>query len=411
MKILENIPKDFDHEAYLKYNPDLISKGINTEALAKQHYLVFGHQEQRIYREHILIENIDKDFDYVFYAEEYPDTRSYFQSVVNISQIQKLYHHYYNYGKYEGRFKNQLEKNNYLVDADTVLSSGIKSDDLHYIDNKLESICLLTTDQEILNGSYQRFIKRLLDNTKSLKEYKTIDFNIIINNFSNQSIEVTDLNKIFNNVEIIDLDLDKSEDCYIKHVYNSIKIPKYGLKSGPNTSFFRTIRWCQKYNTSLFLETDCILSPKWLTKIINYTKYANGFLISGAMYDGLVLTKADSPMRTHINGGTALYATSNKILQELIIMLGEFIEKQVVNNIPGLAYDYALKLLIDHNVNNTLNEPLEKDIWQFIHRNYLHCKAIINCSSPTDSLIDEKTLYTKYQYAILHKKQNHEIRN
>lgn len=407
MSDTHTIPNDFDYQLYLKYNPDLIQHGITTEEQAVLHYLTHGRAEKRSYKNHNLIEDIDSNFDPIFYLNEYPETQTYFHSVPNISQKQKLYHHYINYGRHEGRFRNGIEKYKSFIDTSHSILNNISSNDLCYINNKLESICLLVTEQEILNKSYRVFIDQLIFNTKNLKEYQSIDFNIITNNLSKTNIKQIHnnrLNKIFKNIQIINLELNEDEDCYIKKRNDNIAIPKYGLKSGPNIAFFKTIKLCKKYNTTLLLETDCILSPNWLTKLINYTKSANGFLVSGAMYDGKVFAKTSSQMKTHINGGTALYATGSNILQELIELLARLMEKQIAHNIPGLAYDYALKLLIDTNFDNSFNKPQETDIWQFIHRNYLHCKAIINCSSPLDAGMNVEELYNKYQYAILHKK-------
>lgn len=350
-------------------------------------------------------EHTDSNFDPEFYLNEYPETKTYYQFTQNISQTEKLYHHYIHYGRHEGRFKNKTEKYKH-TNLDILKYVGL--DDIKYISNKLECICLLVTDKEISNGSYNKFIEMLLTNTEQSDLYEDINFYIVANNLSNKNIEQINQynpNKVFKNIKTINLEIDKSEDCYIKNRNDSIIIPRYGLKSGPNIAFFKTIELCQKYNTTLLLETDCILSPDWLIKLINYTRYANGFLISGAMYDGTVFVKANSQMKTHINGGTGLYATGDKVLQQLIVILAQCMEKQIADNIPGLAYDYALKLLIDNNLDLSMDKsPKEKDIWQFIHRNYLHCKAIINCSCSVDAAMNPKELYDKYEYAVLHKK-------
>jgi hypothetical protein len=110
-------------------------------------------------------------------------------------------------------------------------------------------------------------------------------------------------------------------------------------------------------------------------------------------------------MMNHINGGTALYATGHPALQNLIEMFSVFLVKQIANNMPGLAYDYALKLLIDHNLNNNYNNEEEYLIWQFINRNYLPTKLIVNYSTPIDSKIDNQEIQKKHNYAILHKKE------
>lgn len=45
-----NIPEDFDWEFYLASHPDLVKAGINTEKLAKYHYITYGKKENRIYK-------------------------------------------------------------------------------------------------------------------------------------------------------------------------------------------------------------------------------------------------------------------------------------------------------------------------------------------------------------------------
>lgn len=44
------IPKDFDHQFYIEYHPDLQQAGIDNENKAKQHYLLFGLKENRPYK-------------------------------------------------------------------------------------------------------------------------------------------------------------------------------------------------------------------------------------------------------------------------------------------------------------------------------------------------------------------------
>ena len=150
------------------------------------------------------------------------------------------------------------------------------------------------------------------------------------------------------------------------------------------------------------LETDCLLSDNWLENIYLYTKYANGFLISGAIYDGSTPVKAASSMMNHINGGTGLYATGHPVLQKVISLCEDFLKKQVSDQMPGLAYDYALKLFIDLGLDHNYMSKIDREIWQFIYRNYLPCKLIINCSTDKRSLSTINLLQTKYNYSVLH---------
>jgi len=401
------IPSDFDYSTYLKLNPDLQQKGISTEDLAKKHYLLFGIHENRTYKKQSIIHgNIDLDFDAAFYISEYPDVAEYYKHTQNISQYEKLFHHYIHFGKKEGRFKNKIEQDKSLINIDESILELIQSNDLICPQNNLECVCLLTTEKEFKNGKFKKFILHLINQTKSTDISKNIDFKIIFNRKNkNQSIVLTKLKNIFKNIDIISLDLSKKEDIYTNKIQTIEKLPKYGLKSGPNHMFFHAMNQHHQYNTTLLLETDCILGENWLNNLYYYTKYANGFLVSGAIYDGTVFTKAGSAMMNHINGGTALYATNNTILQKTIKILSKFLEQQIIHSMPGLAYDYALKLLIDQKINNSYNNQPEREVWQFINRNYLPCKLIINCSTDNNSQTNINNLIKKYNYSILHIKE------
>lgn len=401
------IPLDFDYQLYLKYNPDLGEKGINNEELARKHFLLFGRHESRIYKKESLINgSIDIDFDPIFYISEYPDVASYYQNAINIPQNEKLFHHYINYGKKEGRFKNKIQQEKSLIDINHSILEIIQTQDLLCPTNNLECVCLLTTQKEISSNKFKNFVLQIIDQTEKNSITKNIDFRIILNKKKkNQSLNISKLKNIFCNIDVVDLNLSSSEDIYIDKLKESEQLPKYGLKSGPNHMFFRTIEQNKNYNTTLLLETDCLLKNNWLNNLYHYTKYANGFLVSGAIYDGTIFTKAGSAMMNHINGGTALYATGNHILQKITILLAKFLEQQIQHNMPGLAYDYALKLLIDHNINSSHNSPKEREIWQFINRNYLPCKLIINCSTDLDSILNIDHLIKKYNYSVLHIKK------
>lgn len=396
------LPKDFDYKIYLQLNPDLTSRKIKNKKAAINHFLLMGRHENRSYKIAKLID-VDKDFDENFYLNEYPDVKEYYKDATSIPMKEKLFHHYINYGKYEGRFKNQKEQESLFIDVDQIIDNRNYEIDLINPKNKLESICLLVSDKEIIDGRFNKFLDNLILNTKVSSISKSIDFNIFINK-KYDKINIKSINTIFKKINIIDLDLKKDEDIYLDKPLKSTVLPKYGLKSGPNIVFFKTIDYCYKYNTVLLLETDCIFSYDWLTRIHNYTKYANGFLISGATYDGNVSAKAGSAMMTHINGGTALYSTNNPVLIQLIKILGVFMINQIKINTPGLAYDYGLKLLIDNKLNDSVPGSPSKKFWQFVSRNYLPNKLILNCSTSLDHNIDSEKMYEKYEYAIMHKK-------
>lgn len=410
----ELLPNDFDWKYYIEKNQDLAFAGINNEQAAATHYLMYGQYEERIIsknqndRLNNVVLNLDEcpDFDPEFYLSEYPDVISYYANAKNIPQKEKSLHHYINFGKTEGRFKNKHDQEKSFINIIKKISDTVNLKDLICPTNILECICLLTTDKEIDGLQYQKFIDRIVSNTKKNKITQKVDFKIITNKKPKTNLDLSKLQNIFANVELINLDLPNKEDVYISRLSADQELPKYGLKSGPNIAFLNTIKKMSTYNTTLLLETDCFLRYNWINNIYNYIKYANGFLVSGAPYDGRVFTKAGSAMMNHINGGTAIYATGNELLQKIIDLLFIFLQEQVANSMPGLAYDYAFKLMIDNNINNSYNKIEEKEIWQFIHRNYLSCKLIVNCSTPMDKHLDKNELMIKYNYSILHQKDN-----
>ena len=399
------IPSDFIYITYLNLNPDLKQHGILTEENAIRHYIVYGKKEHRFYKYEKLHDGtVDSDFDAEFYLSEYPDVASYCHGMTNVEEKEKLFHHYIHYGKYEGRFKNSQQ---YLQSINLInlnISTFIDAKTLIAPQNELQAICLLTTDKEIENKQLEKFLDQIIKYTNKSTFTQNIYFNIIVNNQYKhfESNQINDLKKIFKQVNIIDLKLTEEADIYVNKETDIQKVPEYGLKSGPNISFFKTIQLSSIYNTILCLETDCLLSDNWLENIYLYTKYANGFLISGAIYDGSTPVKAASSMMNHINGGTGLYATGHPVLQKVISLCEDFLKKQVSDQMPGLAYDYALKLFIDLGLDHNYMSKIDREIWQFIYRNYLPCKLIINCSTDKRSLSTINLLQTKYNYSVLH---------
>ena len=272
--------------------------------------------------------------------------------------------------------------------------------------NKLECVSLLTTDLEIENKKLDQIIYSIIENTK-IEDAIGIDLNIIVNKQvcidKKINHQINYLKKIFNNVLIINLNLDEKEDIYIKtsaEKESIEKIPDHGFKSGPNLVFFRTIKICSKYNTTLLLETDCFLFENWLKRIKNYVENANGFWISGSLYDGDIYGKSNSILMTHINGGTGLYATGCPSFQQFIAQSEYYLIEKIKQGINTLAYDCAIKMFIDENIDKR-NEDLP--MWKFISRNYLPNKLIGNYSIEKKPKSIEE-IQRKFNFAILHKK-------
>lgn len=392
--INKKLPEDFDPHTYLELNPDIVNLLIDKN-LILQHYVNFGIIQNRRYKK--LIE-VDPFFDEHFYLAEYPDVLSYNKDK-KFSLKERLFHHYYFYGKKEGRYKNLKEKYSSLINFKNLINKTNHKLDLEHFKNNLECVCLLTTDKEIADGRFDKFIEHLLLNTKKTSK---INFKVVVNNNSHKP-NIKKLKLIFDKVSVSYLNLSKKDDIYTNKIPK--KIPKYGLKSGPNIMFFKTIEMCRQYNTTLMLEVDCILNKNWIKNICCYVKNSNGFLISGAINDNNIALAPNSINLNHINGGTALYATGSNVLQKLVEILALFIEDQTKNkNNISLAYDCALKILIDNGISISNIQTEIRDFWKFINRNYLFNNFIFNYSLPQDSNIDIDLINKKYNYAILHKK-------
>jgi hypothetical protein len=286
------------------------------------------------------------------------------------------------------------------------LIDSLNLDEIKSEPNKLECVCINFISKE--KNQYEIFLNQLKNKTnKNLS--KDLSFIIITNNFVPE--ENIDLKEMFKEVKIYNLNLTEHEDLYIPFKIekryieeNKDNIPAYGIKSGPNLMFFKSMELSKEYDTTLLLETDCILSNDWLEKIKNYVENSNEFWISGALYDGEQFS-TDPTMLTHING-VALYATGKKNFQIFMQHFEQdFLES--VKQTPNLAYDWAFRCFINENIKN------KKDhfFWKFINRNYVANKFIFNFSLSFDENFDENKIMNLYNYAILHKKQRLPVDN
>jgi hypothetical protein len=303
----------------------------------------------------------------------------------------------------EGRYKNKQQKNIRKTEKFSI-SQIIPFSSLKYTPNQLECVALLVTDIEIEKGHYIEFINRLLNHTNK-QEAKRVDFKIIINKIGDyNSIDINNLRELFRSAEIINLNLSPEDDLYIRDNRKLENTPAHGRKSGPNVMFYRAMKICKKYNTTLLLETDCFFRTSWLQKLKDFINHSNGFWISGAIYDGAVPTKAESELSTHINGGVGLYATGNEIFQLLIDKSELFLIEEIKNGLVGLAYDVSIKMYIDHVINTNISKNEDILVAKFINRQYLPNKIIGNFSTPKDTIISLEQISEAYNYYIIHKK-------
>lgn len=276
--------------------------------------------------------------------------------------------------------------------------------DFHTKNNKLEAVVLLTTSKEINNGSFSKFINILLNVTHV---QSNIDFVISINNNKHDSIEsdAAKLKSCFKNIYYYNININPSDDIYT--LDKTFKpVPKYGLSSGPNLLFIKTMKQLQKYDTVLTLETDCILYENWLNTLINYVEYCGDFIISGSTYDGnTVMNSNDMIQYLHING-VALYKTESNVFQFLLNCLDDYILKTVSQSYVVNSYDCAIYILIFDKIKTS--KSIEEHIfWKVLYRYITKTTFIINASLKEDANIPESIFLERFpKCVILHKKSS-----
>jgi hypothetical protein len=278
-------------------------------------------------------------------------------------------------------------------------------DELRTVSNKLECILLLLSEHEINNHLFEHFLEQI-DRSMSHKNNRSlatkIDMKILINT-KIKNLDITTLNKYFKSVEIIYSNIPAKLDFYETSINAYKNYRQYGMKSGPNYMFFEAFKYLSKYNTTLFLECDCILRNDWLKKIYQYTEYAGGFWISGGCYGVPNSENLYSTLNTHINGGVALYATGNNFLLRFLQHCDKLFPYFLALD-PTLAYDYYIRLLID-----IYSQTRDNDNIRFINRQYLINNLILNYS--THTLDKANHNLSKYDYAIAHIKPHGYTKN
>lgn len=352
----------------------------------------------------------DENFDHRLYIDKNPDLIDRYYNTPwakenKISEKQKAYHHYLLHGS---MLMGSSKKN---LSNERVLSGEVNRNIKAIVDslpnkvekrsglNRLECVCLNMTHKE--RKEYEEFVSRISKNTDP-EVSRRIDFVIVINN-DEFDPDTRVLRRLFKSVRKISLNMLAEDDVYVRpggesKYLEKNSVPKYGLKSGPNLMFLKTMDLLKKYDTSLLIETDCHLGKDWLGALERYALGSNGFWISGATYDGGVYTKAGTANLCHLNG-VALYATGHRGFQALIGHLDSFIVEYVAL-MPHLAYDFAIKLMVDFGVDN----GADHGFWVFVNRNCVVNKHIFNFSSQDDKDLDEEEIRMMYNYSVLHKK-------
>jgi hypothetical protein len=282
---------------------------------------------------------------------------------------------------------------------------------------KLEAVVILTTIKEIDDGRFNDFIINQLSNCYSTK----LDLIIIINNSSHTTNIlpiITNILEKFRTIETYYVEIPPEDDIYASFDKTRKYIPELGLSSGPNILFFSAIEFCEKYNTVLMLETDCILKEDCFRKLDKLVEYSGDFLIIGSSYAGNQKIHFDNTLFHHING-VALYKTGDEDFKTLIKNVKSYIIAKVkLYDKTVFSYDFSITDFLIKSLSNIVEPPKANGVkhkvetndyeffyWKHIYRKLLKTNLILDYSPVFDkdtTISDIENIYP--QFAILHKK-------
>lgn len=272
--------------------------------------------------------------------------------------------------------------------------------------NKLECLALLMTAQEVKDGQYEHFINALKDSMRFYKNRfvaRKIHFRIIRNKKTKENIDISYLKRIFKTVDIIYLDIPEKYNHYNSR--DNTKDQKYGNQSGPLYSFFSIFkdRHLEQFNTTLFLECDCLLLPNWLDRINKYCNHSGSFLISGSQYDGHNFMRYYDINSQHMNGGICLYATSSDILNKYMDYCFDSVPLYVKHISKNMPYDYTIYYVLENNYDYDLTN---REIFKFLKKNFVPNTIMCNYANnmSEDINISIENVIAKHNPCIIHKK-------
>jgi hypothetical protein len=184
-----------------------------------------------------------------------------------------------------------------------------------------------------------------------------------------QLISLFNIDSLFLETEVEFLCIPKQDDIYIKHGAELTgKTPRLGLKSGPNTQFFKTIARLRSCGYTFLNETDVFpLTPNWLINLSSSLRRGHDWVL-GSPYCGNTVLGAD--IISHINGA-AVYATGNSEFQSFYENYWEPGVAHMCKEYPDTAYDIWLSRL-QHNFS------VKPSLWSSQHPSFqkLFTKAI-----------------------------------
>jgi hypothetical protein len=150
-------------------------------------------------------------------------------------------------------------------------------------------------------------------------------------------IKLFRIDSLFSSIEITFLCISDDEDIYVKHGQAwPNKIPRLGLKSGPNLQFFHSLRLARSHKFSFLNETDVFpLRTDWLTQLSSTLRVGQDWVL-GSNYRGDTILGLD--IVNHINGA-AVYATGLKEFQSFCDLYWEPGVEEMCKVQPDTAYD------------------------------------------------------------------------
>ena len=208
--------------------------------------------------------------------------------------------------------------------------------------NKKFAVFIPCLFSEYEDGSLLKYLKSLYDSLPEDSD-NYFDIHICFNYLDSITGDFNFLqnHKCINNLYIHNLNIEKENDINIfpwdNPDYDKGTVPRLGLSSGPNESFFRSIwkliKHPSNYDSFLLLETDTLFVDKsWLTKCIDFINYHN-FYIAGSRYEGVRNDHKDKDYSDHLNG-VAIYKNC-KELHDLLLSTESYIAEEVAK---GLSF-------------------------------------------------------------------------
>ena len=147
-----------------------------------------------------------------------------------------------------------------------------------------------------------------------------------------------------------------------------LKVPMYGLKSGPNLQFFRTMRACRSHNTVLLNELDAYpIRVDWMSQLRRLTRGAESFWVLGSPYRGKGRL---GPGLAHVNGN-ALYGVGLEGFSPFLRLWERLLLKELRDN-PGLPYDVVFSRYCAKFFDK--NERMKRTNGEFLCFSRLLCK-------------------------------------